>query len=176
MGYYQQQSPSRVSAGADLQQQLPPAYFCTSDQTSASTCRTFSPSPQVSETPSGRHSNRSLPSPDDDCGAVDQGGEDEEEERRRRYSEVAISSDGESSIRSGRGRLPSTPNETGKAQQRARRVLWNEFDGPAAEGLANDGRALARRHHAFKIFVVFRGGWCTSSHALLQGGWHIKAR
>lgn len=169
MGYYQQ-SPSRVSAGAE---QLPPPYFC--EQTSASTCRTFSPSPQVSATPSGRHSSNSLLPPD--FAAADQVAEQEEEEeegRRRRHSEVAISSDGGSSIRSSRSRLPSTPKT--EKPQRVRRVLWNEFDAPAQEGAATDGRALARRNHTFKIFVIFRGGWCTSSHALLQGGWCLERR
>ncbi|CAM9393038.1 unnamed protein product [Scytosiphon promiscuus] len=178
MGYYQQ-SPSRVSAGAHTPQQLPPPYICMSEQTSGSTCLTLSPSPQVSAVPSEQPSNSSLLPPDSyDCGAADQqkskgaeeeeDEEDEEERRRRRYSEVAISSDGGSSNRSGLSRLPSTPN-TEKTQP-VRRVIWNEFDAPAPEGRAADaGRALARRSHAFKIFVIFRGGWCTSSHALLQG-------
>lgn len=45
--------------------------------------------------------------------------------------------------------------------------IWTEFDSPPHA--ASNKRALQRRKCDFKIIVVFRGGWCTSSHNLLKG-------
>lgn len=48
-----------------------------------------------------------------------------------------------------------------------KKSIWTGFDSPPHA--ASNKRALQRRKCDFKIIVVFRGGWCTSSHALLKG-------
>lgn len=44
---------------------------------------------------------------------------------------------------------------------------WTPFDSPPRE--SSGVRELQRRKCEFKVYVVFRGGWCTSSHSLLRG-------
>lgn len=85
----------------------------------------------------------------------------QQQQQQQRNSDLFIS-DGESSIRSVQQErdvmAPSSP-------EGAPRVNWRSFDKPPPSG----GRNLATRKCTFKIFVIFRGGWCTSSHALLKG-------
>lgn len=47
---------------------------------------------------------------------------------------------------------------------------WGQFDGPPGPAsCGSSGRELQRRKCTFRVFVVFRGGWCTTSHSLLRG-------
>lgn len=48
-----------------------------------------------------------------------------------------------------------------------KKSIWTGFDSPPHA--ASNKRALERRKCDFKIIVVFRGGWCSSSHNLLKG-------
>lgn len=146
-------SPSRMGmATPRAPAYAPPPYLCAmpskqgEEQTTSRT---------VAATPARNDHDGGSPPPPDSIRSKDQ-------PQQHRHSEVFIS-DGESSI-------PSVPERGVRARSSpkgcgAPRVEWRGFDKPFPSG----GRDLATRKCAFKIFVIFRGGWCMSSHVLLKG-------
>eukprot|EP00752_Nemacystus_decipiens_P015564 g13887.t1 len=142
----------------------PPPYFCAMPLKKGEEQRT---SRTVAATPA-RNDAGSPPPPDYNWATSQRQRQEEQEgqrqqqeqqqEQQQRRNEIFIS-DGESSIRSVQTpRAPASPKVAPK-------IDWRGFDKAPASG----GRELATRKCAFKIFVIFRGGWCMSSHALLRG-------
>lgn len=147
-------SPSRMGmATPPPPAYAPPPCFCAMPLKQGEEQRT---SRTVAATPARNDAGSPPPPPDYDWATS------QPEQLQQRHSEVFIS-DGESSIRSGqdRGVRAPSPPEHGSTP----RVNWRGFDKPSSAA----GRDLATRKCDFKIFVIFRGGWCMSSHALLKG-------
>lgn len=113
---------------------------------SGSTCLTSSPSPRVrnSESRGGT-----------DAPATSNGGGHSWEGRR-------------GGSNGGADESAATPRRFGGDDSGLPRTsIWTGFDSPPHA--ASNRRALQRRKCDFKIIVVFRGGWCTSSGNLLKG-------
>lgn len=150
----------------------PPSYFCAmhgqNEHKSGSTCGTSSPSPRVRGAPAADLiTNSSSPPPAE----YDSDRSEQQQQQQQRHGSVVISEGSDSTsaisypILAGPFSESSASTATTPPPPR-RRVVWAEFDSTATP---LGGRELARRQVTFKIFVVFRGGWCTSSHALLKG-------
>ncbi|CAN0075393.1 unnamed protein product, partial [Ectocarpus sp. 8 AP-2014] len=124
---------------------------------SLTSSRTSSPSPRIT---------------DDGPPPPDHGWTATQPDYPSRFNEVVISDDGESSILSSQAPsttavAPAAAPSTPRSEAPRRRVLWTAFDSPPPG--PGGGRELERRKATFKIFVIFRGSWCTSSQALLKG-------
>lgn len=112
---------------------------------SGSSCLTSSPSPRVRNSESRG---------DSDAPPTSNGGLGWEGNRRGRNG--------------GDNERPAAPRPCGgHDSDLSRRSIWTVFDSPPHD--ASNRRALEQRKCDFKIIVVFRGGWCTSSHNLLKG-------
>lgn len=150
MGFQQAETPTFCAMTLASEHKLTMSNSLTSSRTS-------SPSPRITDD--------SPPPPDNGWAAT-------QPDYPSRFNEVVISDDGESSILS--SQAPSTTAApppaappTPRSEAPRRRVLWTAFDSPPPG--PGGGRELERRKTTFKIFVIFRGGWCTSSQALLKG-------
>ncbi|CAM9500538.1 unnamed protein product [Ectocarpus sp. 13 AM-2016] len=151
MGFQQAETPTFCAMTLASEHKLTMSNSLTSSRTS-------SPSPRITDD--------SPPTPN-------HGWVSTQPDYPSRFNELAISDDGESSILSSQAPsttaapAPAAAPSTPRSEAPRRRVLWTAFDSPPPG--PGGGRELERRKTTFKIFVIFRGGWCTSSQALLKG-------
>lgn len=116
-----------------------PLYETAKPSNSSSTCRTSSPSPREREA-------------DLDRGAVPSPG-------------FWVPPRTEESPGRGVAHPRQQPASTSTAG-----TSWDRFDEPSGHVYSGIiGREPTRGTLAFKIIVVFRGSWCTTSHSLLKG-------
>lgn len=126
---------------------LPDSSFCAMPEASdsSSTCRTSSPSPRM------RGSN-----PDSSAIVEETPNSNSFAWIRRRTN-----NNNNNNTRSNGPMRSASPDVWGRF--RSSRIVAN------GGGAAGAGRELAQRSVKFRIFVVYRGGWCTSSGELLEG-------
>lgn len=138
--------------------------FCATPKPSKSstTCRTSSPSPRI------REEEGMAPSPGFwTRRSISRRGAAEGESVRIGLKHCgATGGGGDDGVSAGEG-LSDDEESEGSA-------IWNEFDtspctGGISGGIGGHGRELQRKKCTFKVFVVFRGGWCSTSHVLLKG-------
>lgn len=170
-------------AGADrmppYQHRLPSTFCATPKPTTSSTsCRTSSPSPRVREgegvAPSPgfwvrRRSRRaSVDRPSTPSGDLGPGGGSAARQQMDTPGFAAIAEEQDSENQA----VVADAERKQQQEEQTGRSIWDEFDNSPWEGRSaadGGGRELQRRKCVFKVFVVFRGDWCSTSAVLLKG-------